>query len=152
MALAFVMLILLFMAAMLGIVLSENLLFMLVFWELTSLVSFLLIGFHSDRHASRLGARMSLVITGGGGLALLGGIVLLGQVAGSYELSVVLEAGERIRAHEHYALTLNLILLGAFTKSAQFPFHLWLPHAMSAPTPVSAMSCWGWPWAWPFPS
>ncbi|UYG05568.1 monovalent cation/H+ antiporter subunit A [Halomonas sp. LR3S48] len=134
----FYTLMLLFMAAMLGIVLCENLLFMLVFWELTSLVSFLLIGFHSDRHASRLGARMSLVITGGGGLLLLGGIVLLGQAAGGYELSVVLEAGERIRAHEHYALMLNLILLGAFTKSAQFPFHLWLPHAMTAPTPVSA--------------
>ena len=134
----FFTLVLLFMAVMLGIVLSENLLFMLVFWELTSLVSFLLIGFHSDRQAARLGARMSLVITGGGGLALLGGIVLLGQAAGSYELSVVLEAGERIRAHEQYGLMLNLILLGAFTKSAQFPFHLWLPHAMTAPTPVSA--------------
>ncbi|TLF47902.1 monovalent cation/H+ antiporter subunit A [Halomonas urmiana] len=134
----FFTLVLLFMAVMLGIVLSENLLFMLVFWELTSLVSFLLIGFHSDRQAARLGARMSLVITGGGGLALFGGIVLLGQAAGSYELSVVLEAGERIRAHEHYGLMLNLILLGAFTKSAQFPFHLWLPHAMTAPTPVSA--------------
>ncbi|SFT69872.1 monovalent cation/H+ antiporter subunit A [Halomonas saccharevitans] len=134
----FFTLVLSFMAVMLGIVLSENLLFMLVFWELTSLVSFLLIGFHSDRQAARLGARMSLVITGGGGLALLGGIVLLGQAAGSYELSVVLEAGEQIRAHEHYGLMLNLILLGAFTKSAQFPFHLWLPHAMTAPTPVSA--------------
>ncbi|MDX1467688.1 MAG: proton-conducting transporter membrane subunit, partial [Halomonas sp.] len=134
----FFTLVLLFMAVMLGIVLAENLLFMLVFWELTSLVSFLLIGFHSDRQAARLGARMSLVITGGGGLALLAGIVLLGQAAGSYELSVVLEAGERIRAHEHYGLMLNLILLGAFTKSAQFPFHLWLPHAMTAPTPVSA--------------
>ncbi|MGM0985823.1 MAG: monovalent cation/H+ antiporter subunit A [Pseudomonadota bacterium] len=134
----FFTLILLFMAAMLGIVLSENLLFLLVFWELTSLVSFLLIGFNTDRQAARLGARMSLVITGGGGLALLGGLVLLGQAAGSYELSVVLEAGDRIRDHEHYALMLNLILLGAFTKSAQFPFHLWLPHAMTAPTPVSA--------------
>ncbi|WP_111412189.1 monovalent cation/H+ antiporter subunit A [Billgrantia lactosivorans] len=134
----FYILMLLFMAAMLGIVLSENLLFMLVFWELTSLVSFLLIGFNSDRQAARLGARMSLVITGGGGLALLGGIVLLGQAAGSYELSAVLEAGERIRAYEHHALMLNLVLLGAFTKSAQFPFHLWLPHAMTAPTPVSA--------------
>ncbi|MBB3183286.1 multicomponent K+:H+ antiporter subunit A [Halomonas fontilapidosi] len=129
---------LLFMSAMLGIVLSENLLFMLVFWELTSLVSFLLIGYNTDRQAARLGARMSLVITAGGGLALLGGVVLLGQAAGSYELSAVLAAGDRIRAHEHYGLMLNLILLGAFTKSAQFPFHLWLPHAMSAPTPVSA--------------
>ena len=134
----FFTLILLFMAAMQGIVLSENLLFLLVFWELTSLVSFLLIGYHSHDHAARLGARMSLVITAGGGLALLGGVVLLGQAAGSHELSVVLEAGDRIRAHEHYGLMLNLILLGAFTKSAQFPFHLWLPHAMTAPTPVSA--------------
>ena len=134
----FFTLILLFMSAMLGIVLSENLLFMLVFWELTSLVSFLLIGYNTDRQAARLGARMSLVITGGGGLALLGGLVLLGQAVGSYDLSVVLEAGDRIRGHEHYGLMLNLILLGAFTKSAQFPFHLWLPHAMTAPTPVSA--------------
>jgi len=129
---------LLFMSAMLGIVLSENLLFMLIFWELTSLVSFLLIGYNTDRQGARLGARMSLVITGGGGLALLGGLILLGQAAGGYELSTVLAAGDRIRAHEHYPLILNLILLGAFTKSAQFPFHLWLPHAMSAPTPVSA--------------
>ncbi len=129
---------LLFMAAMLGIVLSENLLFLLVFWELTSLVSFLLIGYHTHDHAARLGARMSLVITGAGGLALLGGVVLLGQAAGGYELTTVLAAGDRIRAHEHYGLMLNLILLGAFTKSAQFPFHLWLPHAMTAPTPVSA--------------
>ncbi|MDR5902173.1 monovalent cation/H+ antiporter subunit A [Halomonas icarae] len=134
----FFTLLLLFMAAMLGIVLSENLLFMLVFWELTSLTSFLLIGYHTDDHAARLGARMSLVITGGGGLALLAGIMLLGQAAGSYELSIILEAGEHIRASEHYGLMLNLILLGAFTKSAQFPFHLWLPHAMTAPTPVSA--------------
>ncbi|MDI5890695.1 monovalent cation/H+ antiporter subunit A [Halomonas rhizosphaerae] len=134
----FFTLVLLFMAAMLGIVLSENLLFLLVFWELTSLVSFLLIGYHTHDHAARLGARMSLVITGGGGLALLGGVVLLGQAAGSYELSTVLAAGDQIRAHEHYGLMLNLILLGAFTKSAQFPFHLWLPHAMTAPTPVSA--------------
>ncbi|NWN82540.1 MAG: monovalent cation/H+ antiporter subunit A [Halomonas sp.] len=134
----FFTLIQLFMAAMLGIVLTENLLFMLVFWELTSLVSFLLIGYHTHDHAARLGARMSLVITGGGGLALLAGIVMLGQAAGGYELSVVLEAGERIRGSERYGLMLNLILLGAFTKSAQFPFHLWLPHAMTAPTPVSA--------------
>ncbi|MDN3521092.1 monovalent cation/H+ antiporter subunit A [Halomonas ramblicola] len=131
-------LVLMFMAAMLGIVLAENLLFMLVFWELTSLVSFLLIGFNADSQAARRGARMSLVITSGGGLVLLAGIVLLGQVVGSYQLSEVLQAGDRLRAHEHYGLILNLILLGAFTKSAQFPFHLWLPHAMAAPTPVSA--------------
>ncbi|MCH8498408.1 MAG: monovalent cation/H+ antiporter subunit A [Marinobacter sp.] len=134
----FYTLILLFMAAMLGIVLSENLLVMLVFWELTSLVSFLLIGFSWDKRGARRGARMSLVITAGGGLALLAGIVLLGQVVGSYQLTDVLAAGDEIRAHAQYPLILSLILLGAFTKSAQFPFHLWLPHAMAAPTPVSA--------------
>jgi len=134
----FYTLILLFMAAMLGIVLSENLLVMLVFWELTSLVSFLLIGFTSDKSRARRGARMSLVITGGGGLLLLAGLVLLGQIVGSYQLSDVLAAGEQIKGHAHYPLILCLVLLGAFTKSAQFPFHLWLPHAMAAPTPVSA--------------
>ena len=134
----FYTLILLFMAAMLGIVLSENLLVMLVFWELTSLVSFLLIGFTSDKSGARRGARMSLVITGGGGLLLLAGLVLMGQIVGSYQLTDVLAAGDQIKAHAHYPLVLSLVLLGAFTKSAQFPFHLWLPHAMAAPTPVSA--------------
>ncbi|WP_111640589.1 monovalent cation/H+ antiporter subunit A [Marinimicrobium alkaliphilum] len=134
----FYSLILLFMFAMLGIVLSENLLFMLVFWELTSLVSFLLIGFNWHSQGARRGARMSLVITGGGGLLLLAGLLLLGQMAGSYQLSEVLLAGERIKADPRYPVMLSLVLLGAFTKSAQFPFHLWLPHAMSAPTPVSA--------------
>jgi len=131
-------LLLLFMAAMLGIVLAENLLLMFLFWELTSLSSFLLIGYWKHRADARQGARMALILTGGGGLALLAGILLLGQIAGSYELSTVLAAGERIQAHALYPLTLVLILLGAFTKSAQFPFHFWLPHAMAAPTPVSA--------------
>ncbi|MDX1588247.1 MAG: monovalent cation/H+ antiporter subunit A [Oleiphilaceae bacterium] len=130
-------LMLLFMTAMLGIVTSENLLFMLVFWEMTSLVSFLLIGFHADRREARRGARMTLVITGGGGLALLAGMVLIGQVVGSYQLTEVLASGDLIRQHAHYPLILALVLLGAMTKSAQFPFHLWLPHAMTAPTPVS---------------
>lgn len=134
----FFVLIQLFMTAMLGIVLSENLLFMLVFWELTSLVSFLLIGFTWSSRDARRGARMSLVITGGGGLALLGGILLLGQIVGSYQISDILAATDTITSDSRYPLTLSLILLGAFTKSAQAPFHLWLPHAMSAPTPVSA--------------
>jgi multicomponent K+:H+ antiporter subunit A len=129
---------LLFMGAMLGVVLSENLLLMVMFWELTSLASFLLIGFWHQREDARIGARMSLAVTGGGGLALLAGILLLGYVAGSFELSVVLAAGDLIRAHALYPLLLILILIGAFTKSAQFPFHFWLPNAMSAPTPVSA--------------
>jgi len=134
----FFTLILLFMAAMLGIVLSENLLVMLVFWELTSLVSFLLIGFTSDKSRARRGARMALVITGGGGLLLFAGIVMLGQIVGSYQLTDVLAAGALIKADPLYPVVLCLVLLGAFTKSAQFPFHLWLPHAMAAPTPVSA--------------
>ncbi|WP_043311811.1 monovalent cation/H+ antiporter subunit A [Pseudomonas sp. ML96] len=129
---------LLFMGAMLGLVLSENLLLMLTFWELTSLTSFLLIGFWGKRSDARKGARMALAVTGGGGLALLAGILLIGHIVGSFELSVVLAAGELIRAHALYPVALILVLLGAFTKSAQFPFHFWLPHAMAAPTPVSA--------------
>ncbi|WAG80575.1 monovalent cation/H+ antiporter subunit A [Metapseudomonas furukawaii] len=129
---------LLFMGAMLGVVLSENLLLMLVFWELTSLSSFLLIGFWGHRSDARKGSRMALAVTGGGGLALLAGVLLIGHIVGSFELSQVLAAGEQIRAHALYPLALVLVLLGAFTKSAQFPFHFWLPHAMAAPTPVSA--------------
>ncbi|WP_010486713.1 monovalent cation/H+ antiporter subunit A [Pseudomonas sp. S9] len=129
---------LLFMGAMLGVVLSENLLLMVIFWELTSLSSFLLIGFWSSRTDARKGSRMALAITGGGGLSLLAGVLLLGHIAGSYELSQVLAAGYAIRAHALYPVVLILVLLGVFTKSAQFPFHFWLPHAMAAPTPVSA--------------
>ncbi len=129
---------LIFMGAMLGIVLSENLILLLMFWELTSLSSFLLIGFWRERQDARQGARMALTITGMGGLALLGGFLLLGEMAGSDELSVILAAGDLIRAHPLYLPMLLLILLGAFTKSAQFPWHFWLPHAMAAPTPVSA--------------
>ena len=129
---------LLFMGAMLGVVLSENLIQLLIFWELTSLSSFLLISYWKDRSDARQGARMALAITGAGGLAMLGGIVLLGEAVGSYELSVILSSGDLVRAHPHYLAILVLILLGAFTKSAQFPFHFWLPNAMAAPTPVSA--------------
>ena len=129
---------LLFMGSMLGVVLSENLIQLLIFWELTSLSSFLLIAYWREREMARAGARMALTITGAGGLALLGGILLLGEITGSYELSVILASGDLIRAHPLYLPTLVLVLLGAFTKSAQFPFHFWLPHAMAAPTPVSA--------------
>ena len=129
---------LLFMGAMLGVVLSENLLLMLVFWELTSLVSFLLIGYWRHDVQARQGARLALFITGGGGLALFAGILLLGGIVGSFDLSDVLRAGPTIRRHPLYETTLVLILLGAFTKSAQFPFHFWLPHAMAAPTPISS--------------
>ncbi|MGE8359494.1 monovalent cation/H+ antiporter subunit A [Pseudomonas sp.] len=129
---------LLFMGAMLGVVLSENLLLLMMFWELTSLSSFLLIGFWSGRSDARRGARMALAVTGGGGLALLAGILLVGHIVGSFELSEVLAAGDLIRGHDLYPVALVLILLGVFTKSAQFPFHFWLPYAMAAPTPVSA--------------
>ncbi|WP_166254518.1 monovalent cation/H+ antiporter subunit A [Marinobacter salicampi] len=134
----FYCLLLLFKGSMLGIVLSSNLLLMLVFWELTSLVSFLLISYWDHKQDARRGARMALAVTGGGGLALLAGILLLGKIVGSFELDDVLAAGDLIKSHELYPITLTLVLLGAFTKSAQFPFHFWLPHAMQAPTPVSA--------------
>ncbi|TWO68513.1 monovalent cation/H+ antiporter subunit A [Caenimonas sedimenti] len=134
----FYSLLLAFMGAMLGIVLSGNLVQLAVFWELTSVLSFLLIGYWTHRKDARRGARMALVVTAAGGLCLLGGVVLLGHIAGSFELSAVLAAGDRVRAHPLYLPALVLVLLGALTKSAQFPFHFWLPHAMAAPTPVSA--------------
>jgi multicomponent K+:H+ antiporter subunit A len=129
---------LLFQGAMVGIVVSNNILLLAIFWELTSLSSFLLIGFWRRLPEGRQGARMALVVTGGGGLVLLAGLVLLGHVAGSYELTEILRRGDQVRASPLYLPTLLLILAGAFTKSAQFPFHFWLPHAMAAPTPVSA--------------
>jgi multicomponent K+:H+ antiporter subunit A len=129
---------LLFQGSMLGVVLSENLIQLLVFWELTSISSFLLISYWHHRQDARRGARMSLAVTGGGGLAMLAGFLLLGEIAGSYELSVILRSGDVIHEHPWYVPTLVLILLGVFTKSAQFPFHFWLPQAMAAPTPVSA--------------
>ena len=127
-----------FMGAMLGVVLAGDLVVLAFFWELTSLVSFLLIGYWHHRADARRGARMAFVVTGAGGLCLLAGLLVLGHIAGSYDLDHVLAAGGRIRAHELYPAALALVLLGAFTKSAQFPFHFWLPHAMAAPTPVSA--------------
>lgn len=129
---------LMFMGSMLGIVLSENLIQLVVFWELTSLTSFLLISYWQHQQDARDGARMALAITGAGGLAMLAGVIMLGNIVGSYNLTEVLAAGEQIRQHENYLTVLVLILLGVFTKSAQFPFHFWLPHAMAAPTPVSA--------------
>jgi len=129
---------LLFQGAMVGIVLSDNILVLLVFWELTSLSSFLLIGYWKHLPEGRQGARMALTVTGMGGLALIGGMLILGNIAGSYDLSVILQSREVIQASPLYLPALILILLGCFTKSAQFPFHFWLPHAMAAPTPVSA--------------
>jgi multicomponent K+:H+ antiporter subunit A len=129
---------LLFQGAMVGIVLSDNILLLLVFWELTSLSSFLLIGYWKHLPEGRQGARMALTVTGMGGLAMIAGMLILGQIAGSYDLSVILQNRELIQADPLYLPALILILLGCFTKSAQFPFHFWLPHAMAAPTPVSA--------------
>jgi len=129
---------LLFQGAMIGIVLSNNVLQLLVFWELTSLSSFLLIGFWGHTSEGRQGARMALTVTGCGGLALIAGLLLLGKIVGSYELTAILASGDVVRASPLYPVILGLILLGCFTKSAQFPFHFWLPHAMAAPTPVSA--------------
>ncbi len=127
-----------FMGAMLGVVLSGNLIQLVLFWELTSLFSFLLIGYWYHREDARRGALMALTVTGAGGLALLGGVVVIGQIVGSYDLTTVLASGDLIRSHRLYPVALVLVLLGAFTKSAQFPFHFWLPRAMAAPTPVSA--------------
>ena len=129
---------LLFMGAMLGLVTSDNLLLLVLFWELTSLSSFLLISFWSDSSSARKGARMALAVTSMGGFALLAGVLLIGQIVGSFSLGTVLASGELIRSSPWYPLILCLVLLGVFTKSAQFPFHFWLPQAMSAPTPVSA--------------
>jgi multicomponent K+:H+ antiporter subunit A len=127
-----------FMGAMLGIVLSGNLILLVFFWELTSIFSFLLIGYWHNNAGARDGARMALTVTGIGGLALLVGVVLIGHIVGSYDLDRVLSSGDTIRGHALYVPALVLILLGALTKSAQFPFHFWLPNAMAAPTPVSA--------------
>lgn len=127
-----------FSGAMLGIVISGNLILLVVFWELTSIFSFLLIGYWYQNTNARDGARMAVTITGIGGLGLLAGVLLIGHIVGSYDLDRVLSSGNLIRSHELYLPVLILVLLGAFTKSAQFPFHFWLPKAMSAPTPVSA--------------
>jgi multicomponent K+:H+ antiporter subunit A len=127
-----------FMGSMLGVVLSGNLIQIVFFWELTSLFSFLLIGYWHHNAAAREGARMALIVTSAGGLCLLGGVLVVGHIVGSYDLDRVLRAGDVIRTHPLYVTALVLIVLGAFTKSAQFPFHFWLPNAMSAPTPVSA--------------
>jgi len=134
----FYALLLAFMGAMVGLVTAGNLIMLAVFWELTSIFSFLLIGYWHHNQSARDGARMALTITGTGGLCLLVGMVLLAHMAGSYDLDKVLAAGDLIRGHYLYLPTLLLILAGALTKSAQFPFHFWLPNAMAAPTPVSA--------------
>lgn len=128
----------LFMGAMLGVVLADNLMSLFLFWELTSISSFFLIGFNNEQEASRKSALKALAVTGGGGLIMLAGFILLGEAAGTYNISEMIAISAVIKEHELFPTILVLVLLGAFTKSAQFPFHFWLPGAMKAPTPVSA--------------
>ena len=127
-----------FMAAMLGVVLTDDAICLFVFWELTSVSSYLLIGYHHEQEGTRRSALQALFVTGAGGLALLAGLLLLGQSAGTLRLSALGGQAAAIQQHELYLPILLLVLLGAFTKSAQFPFHFWLPAAMVAPSPVSA--------------
>ncbi|MBW6489866.1 MAG: DUF4040 domain-containing protein [Lentimicrobium sp.] len=134
----FFFLILLFEFAMLALVLSGNLITLFIFWELTSVSSFLLVGFYHEKPEARNAALQALLITVAGGLAMMAGFIMLGQIAGTLEINQLLKSGDLIRNHPHYLPVLLLILAGAFTKSAQFPFHFWLPGAMQAPSPVSA--------------
>ncbi|MEX6504896.1 putative monovalent cation/H+ antiporter subunit A [Jiella sp. M17.18] len=134
----FLSFILMFMGSMLGLVLADDLITLFVYWELTSITSFLLIGFDHHREAARRGAVQALVMTGGGGLALLAGLIAIRELTGLTSMSDVLAASDLIRNSAYYAPILILVLAGAFTKSAQMPFHIWLPNAMEAPTPVSA--------------
>jgi multicomponent Na+:H+ antiporter subunit A len=127
-----------FMGAMLGVALSDNVLTLFVFWELTGFTSFLLIGFEHERDDARRAALQALIVTGAGGLALLAAGVLLFDVSGTTSLSAMVASRESIVGHPFYAIIVTLVLLAAFTKSAQVPFHFWLPNAMAAPTPVSA--------------
>ena len=129
---------LLFMGAMLGLVVSDSFLMLFVFWELTSITSFLLIGFDHSRQAARRAALQALAVTGLGGLSLLAGLLVLSEIAGVGDMSRLLGSGAVVRESPLYLAALLLVLGGAFTKSAQFPFHFWLPNAMEAPTPVSA--------------
>lgn len=127
-----------FMTAMLGVVLSDNIFSLFIFWELTSISSYLLIGFNHETERSRYASLQALLVTGGGGLAMLAGLIILGYVGGSYSITELLNSSELITSHYLYLPIIILVLLGAFTKSAQWPFHFWLPNAMEAPTPVSA--------------
>ncbi|MGF1721072.1 putative monovalent cation/H+ antiporter subunit A [Vibrio kyushuensis] len=127
-----------FMGAMLGVVLSNNLMAMFVFWELTSITSYMLIGYYHEKESSRKSALQGLMVTVGGGLALLAGIIVLGSIAGTYQVNEIIAQGSELQSHPLFIVMMVLILAGAFTKSAQFPFHFWLPNAMAAPTPVSS--------------
>lgn len=132
------LLLLAFMLSMLGLVSADNVILLFVFWELTTVTSFLLVGFSHENAQARRSALQALLVTAGGGLVLLLGLVVLAQMAGTYQLSAIIASDMSLTSHPHYPVVLLLLLLGAFTKSAQFPFHFWLPNAMAAPSPVSA--------------
>ena len=134
----FYLLLLAFMTSMVGLVLANNLLSLFLFWELTSITSYLLIGFENKKSEARSAALQAFLVTGGGGLAMLGGLIMLGIAGGTYQISELVNTGSELMEHALFLPALLLILLGAFSKSAQFPFHFWLPNAMAAPTPVSA--------------
>ncbi|TVR89510.1 MAG: putative monovalent cation/H+ antiporter subunit A [Saprospirales bacterium] len=134
----FFMALVLFMASMLGLVLSDNIISLFIFWELTSFSSYFLIGYHHEDKESRKSALEALLITAGGGLGLLAGLILLGIGGGSMEMSELVERGDQLAESGLFTGAMLLIIIGCFTKSAQFPFHFWLPSAMAAPTPVSA--------------
>lgn len=127
-----------FMFAMTGLVLADHLLLLFIFWELTSITSYLLIGFNCTNESARKNALQALLITGLGGMALLAGFILLNIASGTWLLSEMVVNAGSVQSHALYPAIFVLVLLGAFTKSAQFPFHFWLPNAMAAPTPVSA--------------
>lgn len=129
---------LMFMGAMLGVVLVDNVIVLYLFWELTSISSFLLIGYWYKREKSRYGATKSMLITIFGGLSMLGGFILLYTITGSFSIREMINQVDLISGHGFFIPALVLVLIGAFTKSAQFPFYIWLPDAMEAPTPVSA--------------
>lgn len=134
----FLMYIIAFMASMLGVVLANHLLILFIFWELTSFTSYLLIGFNHEDEAARSAALQAMLVTVLGGLFLLAGMILMAQATGTWKLSEIIQRGAELQAHPHYLPILILVCIGAFTKSAQFPFHFWLPNAMQAPTPASA--------------
>jgi len=131
-------LLLAFMLSMVGLVTADNVLLLFIFWELTTITSFLLVGFDHENRQARRSSLQALLITGGGGLVLLVGLLMAAEIAGTYRVSELVLSGALLKNHDAYEFVLALILIGAFSKSAQFPFHFWLPNAMAAPSPVSA--------------